>query len=73
VLQDAIKNLQSSLLLENTFPDPNLTVLFLRKNLVGAARSHLPRAVHVHKRLLCNDGYMNKLSHLVSFSPSNIV
>ncbi len=72
VLQDAIENLRSSLLLENAFPDLNLMVLFLRKNLVGTARSHIPRAVHVHKCLLCDDRYMDKLSCLVSFSPSNI-
>ena len=73
VLQDGIENLQASLLLEHTFLDPNLTVLFIRKNLVGAARSHLPRAVNIHKRLLVDNAYLDKLSCLVSIPPSNMI
>jgi hypothetical protein len=73
VLQDGIENLQASLLLEHAFPDPNLTVLFIRKNLVGAARSHLPRAVNVHKRLLVDNAYLDKLSRLVSISPLKMI
>ena len=73
VLQDAFENLRASLLFEHTFPDPNTTVLFVRKNLVSAARSHLPRAVDVHKCLLCDNAYLEKLCHLVSVSPSNMI
>ena len=73
VLQDGIENLQASLLLEHAFPDPNLTVLFIRKNLVGVARSHLPRAVNIHKCLLVNNAYLDKLSCLVSIPPSNVI
>jgi hypothetical protein len=58
---------------EHAFPDLNTTVLFVRKNLVGAARSHLPRACDVHKRLLCDDAYLEKFCRLVSVSPSNII
>ena len=54
------------MLFENTFPDPNLIILFLQKTLVGAARSHLPDAVNIHNRLLLDDKYRDKLSHLVS-------
>ena len=61
VVQDAFENLRASLLFEHAFLDPNLTVLFIRKNLIGAARSHLPRAVHIHKRLLSDDEYLDKL------------
>jgi len=64
VLQDAFENLRSSLLIEHAFPDPNLTILFIRKHLVGAARSHLPRAVNVHRRLLVDNAYLEKLCRL---------
>jgi hypothetical protein len=67
VLQDAFENLRAALLFEHAFPDLNLTVLFIRKTLVGAARSHLPRAVNIHKHLLVDDAYLDKLSRLVSF------
>ena len=73
VVQDAFENIRASLLFEDAFPDPNLTVLFVRKNLISAARAHLPRAVDIHKRLLCDDRYLNKLSHLVSGSPSILI
>jgi hypothetical protein len=67
VLQNAFENLQAALLFEHAFLDLNLTVLFIRKTLVGAARSHLPRAVNIHRHLLVNNVYLDKLSHLVSF------
>jgi hypothetical protein len=73
VVQDAFENLRASLLFENAFPDSHLTILFVRKNLIGAARSHLPRAVDIHKRLLIDDGYLEKLSRLVSVSLSIIM
>jgi hypothetical protein len=53
-------------LFENAFPDPNLTILFLQKTLVGAARSCLPNAVNIHNCLLLDDEYRDKLSRLVS-------
>jgi hypothetical protein len=73
VIQDAFENLRASLLFEHAFPDPNLTVLFIRKNLIGVARSHLPRAMHIHKCLLSDDEYLDKLSPLVSGPPSIII
>ena len=73
IMQDAFKHLQASLLFEHVFPDPNTTMLFIRKNLVSAARGHLPRAVDIHKHLLCDDTYLEKLCHLVSVSPSNMI
>jgi len=66
IIQDSFEDLRATLLFENAFPDPNLTILFLRKTLVGAARSHLPDAVNIHNRLLLDDEYRDKLSHLVS-------
>jgi hypothetical protein len=65
-IQDAFDNLRAALLFENAFPDPNLTVLFLRKTLVGAARSRLPNTVNIYNRLLLDDDYRDKLSRLVS-------
>jgi hypothetical protein len=73
VIQDAFENLRASLLFEHAFPDPHLTVLFVRKNLIGAARSHLPRTVDVHKRLLIDDDYLGSLLRLVSGPPSIII
>jgi hypothetical protein len=73
VLQDGIENLRASLLVEHAFPEPSLQVLFIRKNLIGAARSHLPRANNMHRRLLVDDAYLDKLSRLVSNSPSNMI
>ena len=73
VVQDAFENIRASLLFEDAFLDPNLTVLFVRKNLIGVARAHLPRALNVHKRLLCDDRYLDKLSHLISGSPSILI
>ena len=73
VLQDAFENLRASLMFEHTFPDPNSTILFVRKNLVSAARSHLPRAVDVHRRLLSDNTYLEKLCCLVSVSLSNMI
>jgi hypothetical protein len=73
VVQDAFENLRASLLFEDAFPDPNVTILFVRKNLIGAARSHLPRVEDIHKRLLCDNEYLNNLSPLVSGLPSTII
>jgi hypothetical protein len=73
VVQDAFKNIRASLLFKDAFLDPNLTVLFVRKNLIDAARAHLPRAIDIHKHLLCDDRYLDKLSHLVSGSPSILI
>ena len=73
VVQDAFETLRASLLFENTFLDPNLTVLYVRKNLIGAARGNLPRAVDIFKRLLVDDVYLNKLSCLVSGLPLIII
>jgi len=73
VLQDAFENLQASLLIEHIFPDPHLTILFIRKHLVRAARSHLPRTVNIHQRLLINNTYLEKLSHLISVYPSTMM
>ncbi len=73
VLQDGIENLQVSLLLEHTFLDSNLTVLFIRKNLINTAKSHLSRAVNIHRCLLVDNAYLDKLSCLVSISPSNMI
>jgi hypothetical protein len=73
VVQDAFKHLRASLLFENAFLDANLTVLFVRKNLIGAARRHLPRVDDIHRRLLCDDDYLEKLSRLVSGPPSIII
>ena len=58
---------------EHAFPDPNSTILFVRKNLVSTARSHLPRAVDVHRRLLSDNTYLEKLCRLVSVSLSNMI
>jgi hypothetical protein len=66
IIQDSFEDLRATLLFENAFPDPNLTILFLRKTLVGAARSRLPDAVNIHNRLLLDDEYRDKLSRLVS-------
>jgi hypothetical protein len=41
-------------------------ILFLRKTLIGAARSRLPDTVNVYNRLLLDDEYRDKLSRLVS-------
>ena len=65
-IQDAFDTLRATLVFENAFPDPNLTVLFIRKSLVGAARSRLPNTVNVYNRLLLDDEYMDKLIVLVS-------
>jgi len=65
-MQDAFDNLRAALLFENVFPDPNLTVLFLRKTLVAAARSCLLNMVNIYNRLLLDDKYMDKLSWLIS-------
>jgi len=73
VVQDAFKTLQASLLFENTFLDPNLTVLYVRKNLIRAARGNLPRAADIFKHLLVDDAYLNKLSCLVSGLPLIII
>jgi hypothetical protein len=73
VLQDAFENLRASLLIEHAFPDPHLTILFIRKHLVGAARSHLPRTVNIHRCLLIDNTYLEKLSHLVSVYPSTMM
>ena len=51
VMQDAFENLRASLLIEHAFPDPYLTILFIRKHPVRAARSHLPRTVNIHRHL----------------------
>ena len=66
IIQDSFEDLRATLLFENAFPDPNLTILFLRKTLIGAARSRLPDTVNVYNRLLLDDKYRDKLSHLVS-------
>jgi len=42
--------------------------LFLRKTLVGAARSRLPNTVNIYNRLLLDDADMDKLMRLVSDS-----
>ena len=73
VVQDAFETLWASLLFKNAFPDPNLTVLYVRKNLIGAARGNLPRAADIFKRLLVDDVYLNKLSCLVSGLPLIII
>ena len=73
VLQDAFKNLRASLLIEHAFPDPHLTILFIRKHLVGAARSHLPRTVNIHRRPLIDNTYLEKLSCLMSVYPSTMM
>jgi hypothetical protein len=73
VLQDAFENLWASLLFDHTFLDPNLSLLFIRKNLIGAAKSHLPRAINIYKDLLINVRYLDKLSRLISVSPSVII
>jgi hypothetical protein len=65
-IQDGFENLQASLLFENAFPEPNLTMLFVRKSLVAAARSRLPTTVNIYNRLLLDDEYTNKISRLVS-------
>jgi len=65
-MQDAFDNLRAALLFENVFPDPNLTVLFLRKTLIAAARSCLLNMVNIYNRLLLDDKYMDKLSWLIS-------
>ena len=67
-IQDAFDSLQATLLFENAFPDPNLMVLFLRKTLVGTARSCLPNMVNIYNWLLLDDAYMDKLMRLVSDS-----
>ena len=66
IIQDSFEDLRATLLFENTFPDPNLTILFLQKTIVGAARSRLPDAVNIHNWLLLDDKYRDKLSRLVS-------
>jgi hypothetical protein len=66
IIQDSFEDLRATLLFENAFPDPNLTILFLRKTLVGAARSCLLDAVNIHNHLLLDDKYRDKLSRLVS-------
>jgi hypothetical protein len=66
IIQDSFEDLRATLLFENAFPDPNLTILFLRKTLIGAARSRLPDTVNVYNRLLLDDEYRDKLSRLVS-------
>ncbi len=73
VVQDTFETLWASLLFENAFPDPSLTVLYVRKNLIGAARGNLPRAADIFKCLLVDDAYLNKLSHLVSGFPLIII
>lgn len=66
MIQDAFESLRATLLFENAFPDPSLTVLFLRKTLVGAARSRRPETVNIYHRLLQDRAYMDKLMPLVS-------
>jgi hypothetical protein len=66
IIQDSFEDLRATLLFENAFPDPNLTILFLQKTLIGAARSRLPDTVNVYNRLLLDDEYRDKLSRLVS-------
>lgn len=73
VVQDAFENIRASILFEDAFPDLNLTVLFVRKNLIRAARAHLPRAVDIHRRLIRDDRYLDQLSRLVSGSPSILI
>jgi hypothetical protein len=73
VVQDAFETLQASLLFENTLLDPNLTVLYVRKNLIEAARGNLPKAADIFKCLLVDDAYLNKLSHLISGLPLIII
>ena len=65
-IQDGFENLRASLLFENAFPEPNLTVLFVRKTLIAATRSLLPASVNIYNWLLLDDEYINKISHLVS-------
>ena len=66
IIQDSFEDLQATLLFENAFLDPNLTILFLQKTLVGAARFCLLDTVNIHNWLLLNDEYRDKLSCLVS-------
>ncbi|KAI9433287.1 hypothetical protein H4582DRAFT_2061088 [Lactarius indigo] len=65
VVQDAIEDLQSSLLFINAFPNGILIISFIRQALNIAAQRHCPAAVSIQRRLLHDDDYILKFAPIL--------
>lgn len=66
VIQGAFDMLHVSLLFTNAFPNPSLSVEFVKEALLRSALNHLPGAASMYQRLLRDEEYMSKLIPLVS-------
>jgi hypothetical protein len=66
VIQDAFENVCTSLLFNCALPDTSVIPSMMRDALVAAAWLNMPRASSIHGRLLMDEVYVAKMSHLVS-------
>jgi hypothetical protein len=66
IIQEAIENLQASLLFDHGFPNANAILSLIRVALIAAADAHSPEASQIHMHLLNDHEYMEKMIHLVS-------
>ncbi|KAF8266261.1 hypothetical protein EI94DRAFT_1803349 [Lactarius quietus] len=61
VITNSFEGLRASLLFENTFPDPVLTVSFIQEALITLAMIHGPSAADMQTRLAIDMEYLNKI------------
>jgi hypothetical protein len=68
VIQDAIENIRSMILLTHAFPDITLSVAFAKEALLMAAKARLPETQDIYTRLSHDDNYLSKIHPLVSIA-----
>jgi hypothetical protein len=71
IIQDAMELVRADMLFNQAFPDPAVALVAIRTSLITAASSY-PNAVSIHRRLLCDEWYIEKIIPLVSSLMINV-
>ncbi|KAH8978402.1 hypothetical protein EDB86DRAFT_2836832 [Lactarius hatsudake] len=64
VVQEAIENLQASLLFNNAFPTAPIAFAFTKESLITAAEKFKPGTTHIQRRLQQDEEYLAKIGPL---------
>ncbi|KAI9446051.1 hypothetical protein H4582DRAFT_2069399 [Lactarius indigo] len=65
VVQEAIENLQASLMFNHSFPTAPVAFTFTKESLITAAEKYKPGAAHIQRRLQQDGEYLAKIVPLV--------
>ena len=66
VIQTTFENVRAFLVFQNGFPDAIEGIEFVKSALIAAGKYHQPNSCFILQRLVSDEGYMEKMTRLVS-------